>query len=138
MSISGFDPCSPVMKPILILATSIVNLALVSYSIAIITEQVRHQISSRVMIFLTLGLMFDITATILMIIGSENPAFTLHGLLGYSSLTGMLIDAILLWYLRIRNGIKSKVPKSLHLYTRLAYFWWILAYITGALIVILK
>jgi hypothetical protein len=126
------------MKPILILATTIVNLALVCYSIAIITEQVRHRISSRVMIFITAGLVFDITATILMIIGSENPAFTLHGLLGYSSLTGMLIDAILLWNLKIRNGLKSKVPRSLHLYTRAAYSWWILAYITGALIVLLK
>jgi hypothetical protein len=126
------------MKQILILATTIVNLALVCYSIAIITEQVRHSISSRVMVFLSIGLMFDITATILMIIGSENPAFTLHGLLGYSSLTGMLVDAVLLWRLRLRNGIKSKVPKNLHWYTRIAYTWWIFAYITGALIVILK
>ena len=75
---------------------------------------------------------------ILMTAGSENPAFTLHGLLGYSSLTGMLTDAILLWNLRIRRGVKSKVPKGLHLYTRAAYSWWIPAYITGALIVIIK
>ena len=73
-----------------------------------------------------------------MIIGSENPAFTIHGLLGYSSLTGMLIDAILLWRLRLRKGINCEVPGGLHWYTRLAYIWWIMAYITGALIVILK
>ena len=84
------------MKTILILGTSIVNLALISYSIAVITEQRRHALSSRVLVFLSMGLVLDITATILMIIGSENPAFTLHGLIGYSSLTGMLIDAILL------------------------------------------
>ena len=126
------------MKTILIIGTSIVNLALISYSIAVITEQRRHTLSKKVLVFLSMGLIFDITATILMIIGSENPAFTLHGLLGYSSLTGMLIDAILLWRLRIRSGIKSKVPKSLHWYTRLAYIWWLMAYITGALIVLLK
>ena len=126
------------MKTILILGTSIVNLALISYSIAVITEQRRHTLSSRILVFLSIGLIFDITATILMIIGSENPAFTLHGLLGYSSLTGMLIDAILLWRLRIKNGLKSRVPKSLHWYTRLAYIWWLMAYVTGALIVILK
>ena len=126
------------MKPVLIVATTIVNLALVSYSIAVITEQVRHTLSKRVLVFLTLGLVFDITATILMIIGSENPAFTLHGLLGYSSLTGMLIDAVLLWRLRLKKGLNSRVSTPLHWYTRIAYAWWILAYITGALIVILK
>ena len=126
------------MKTVLIFATSIVNLALISYSIGIITEQRKHKISKRVLRFLTLGLLFDITATILMIIGSENPAFTVHGILGYSSLTGMLIDAILLWRLRLRQGLHCEVPKALHWYTRLAYIWWIMAYITGALIVMLK
>jgi hypothetical protein len=126
------------MKTILIIATTIVNLALISYSIGIITEQVKHKISTRVLSFLSMGLAFDITATVLMIIGSENPAFTIHGFVGYSSLTGMLIDAILLWRLRIRKGPDCEVPKALHWYTRLAYIWWILAYITGALIVLLK
>ncbi len=126
------------MKTIIIFATTIVNLALISYSIAIITEQRKHRISSRVMVFLSLGLVLDITATILMIIGSENPAFTFHGFVGYSSLTGMLIDAILLWRLRIKKGLKSEVARGLHWYTRIAYVWWIIAYITGALIVMLK
>ncbi|MFC2116486.1 hypothetical protein ACFLTU_08415 [Bacteroidota bacterium] len=126
------------MKTILIFGTSIVNLALISYSIGIITEQRKHKISPRVLRFLSLGLFFDITATILMIIGSENPAFTIHGFVGYSSLTGMLIDAILIWRLRLKKGADCEVPKGLHIYTRLAYIWWILAYITGALIVMLK
>ena len=126
------------MKTIIIFATTIVNLALISYSIAILTEQVKHRISTRVVVFLSMGLSFDITATILMIIGSENPAFTFHGFVGYSSLTGMLIDAILLWRLRIKKGADSEVPLGLHWYTRIAYIWWIIAYITGALIVILK
>lgn len=126
------------MKTILIFATTIVNLALIFYSIAIITEQVKHKISSRVLTFLSVGLTFDITSTVLMIMGSENPAFTIHGFVGYSSLTGMLIDAILLWRLRLRKGPDCEVPMGLHWYTRLAYIWWILAYITGALIVLLK
>jgi hypothetical protein len=126
------------MKTIILFATTIVNLALVSYSIAIISEQLKHRITRRILLFLSMGLIFDITATILMIIGSENPAFTLHGFIGYSSLTGMLIDAILLWRYYMRNGQDSEVPRGLHLYTRIAYIWWIMAYITGALIVILK
>ena len=126
------------MKTIILFATTIVNLALISYSVAIITEQIKHRISPRVLVFLSTGLAFDVTATILMIIGSENPAFTFHGFVGYSSLTGMLIDAILLWRLRIRKGAGAEVPRSLHWYTRVAWIWWIIAYITGALIVLLK
>ena len=58
-----------------------------------LTEQKRHRVDRRVLVFLTLGITLDVTATICMIIGSDNPPWTLHGLLGYSSLTGMLIDA---------------------------------------------
>ncbi len=126
------------MKTITVFASAIVSLALFSYSIAVITEQVKHRISVRVLFFLSMGLSFDITATTLMIIGSENPAFTLHGLLGYSSLTGMLIDAFLLWRLCIRKGINTGVSRGLHWYTRIAYIWWIAAYITGAMIVMLR
>ena len=126
------------MKSILIAATAVVNLALVSYSIAVITEQIRHRISARTMVFLTSGLLLDISATCMMIIGSENSPFTVHGILGYSSLTAMLVDAVLLWRLRIRKGSGSEVPASIHIYTRIAYIWWIMAYITGAIIAFTK
>ena len=126
------------MKPVLIAGTTIVNLALISYSIGIITEQRKHIVSKRVLSFVTIGLILDITATALMIIGSENSAFTAHGFLGYSSLTGMLIDAILLWRFALKNGNEARVGKGLHWYTRIAYSWWIAAYITGALMVMLK
>lgn len=126
------------MKPVLIAGTAIVNLALISYSIGIITEQRKKIVSRRVLVFVSLGLLFDITATILMIIGSENPAFTVHGIIGYSSLTGMLIDAILLWRFSMKNGPEARVGKGLHWYTRIAYVYWLSAYITGALIVMMK
>ena len=126
------------MKPILIAGTIIVTLTLISYSIAVITEQRKSLITGRVLFFLTLGVMLDITATTCMIIGSENSPFTVHGILGYSSLTAMLTDAILSWRFYMKNGPETKVPRGLHLYTRIAYSWWILAYITGSLIVILK
>ncbi|HKK21953.1 MAG TPA: hypothetical protein VJ983_10810 [candidate division Zixibacteria bacterium] len=123
------------MKPILLTGTIIVTAALLSYSIAILTEQRRHHITSRVLIFLTIGVIFDITATTCMIIGSEHSPFTLHGILGYSSLTAMLIDTVAIWRFRLARGGEAEVPRGLHLYSRIAYTWWILAYITGGLIV---
>lgn len=124
------------MKPVLIAGTTIVNLALISYSIAVITEQRRHRVIPRVRLFLTLGVILDITATVCMIIGSSNSPFTLHGILGYSSLAAMSLDAALLWRHWLRHG-EEVVPRSLHIYSRYAYLWWIAAYITGAALVLL-
>jgi len=74
----------------------------------------------------------------MMIIVSENSPFTLHGILGYSSLTAMVIDAVLLWRFRWKKGSQEKVVRPVHLYSRIAYIWWVAAYITGTLMVLLK
>jgi len=125
------------MLPLAKIAATVVSLALISYSIAIITEQRRRKVINRVLIFLTLGVVLDISATTMMIIVSENSPFTLHGMLGYSSLTLMVIDAILLWRFRMKTSSSELVPKPLHLYSRIAYIWWVAAYITGTLMVML-
>ena len=71
-------------------------------------------------------------------VGSTNSPFTVHGFLGYSALLVMAIDIILIWRIYLRNGVKAKVERSLLLYAKLAYGWWVIAYITGSLLVILK
>ncbi len=126
------------MNLLLRLGTSIVVLALVSYSVAIITEQRKKVISKTVLWFLTLGVCLDITATTFMILGSAKGGFTIHGFIGYSSLIAMFIDAVLIWRQKSKTGINSAVPKSLHLYSRYAYIWWVLAFITGGLLVALR
>jgi hypothetical protein len=123
------------MNTYLQIGTSIVIFALISYSIGIITEQRIKRISRRVITFLTLGVLLDITATTFMIIGSDKGGFTLHGFIGYSSLLGMLVDAILMWTRIAKSGIGAEVPRKLHLYSRYAYIWWVLAFITGGLLV---
>ena len=119
------------------IAATVVTLALISYSIAIITEQKKRKVINLVLLFLTLGVVLDISATTMMIIVSENSPFTIHGILGYSSLTVMIIDAVLLWRFRMQSGSEEKVARPLHLYSRIAYIWWIAAFITGTLMVIL-
>ena len=115
--------------------SSIVFFALVFYSIGIFTEQRQKKVLPRVLLFLTLGIIFDITATAFMIAGSSKGLFTLHGIIGYSSLLGMLIENILIWQLRNKNGIGTFVPDAIHKYSRYAYFWWVIAFITGGLLV---
>jgi len=126
------------MSPILIVGTTIVNLALVAYSIAIITEQRQKRVNNRVMVFLTVGVLLDIVATVCMVAGSTHSFMSSHGFLGYSALLAMLIDFIILLRYRRHNGPDLLVSKSLHLYSRYAYAWWVGAYITGAVIVAMR
>ncbi len=120
------------------IAATVVTLALISYSIAILTEQRRRKILRKVLIFLTMGVILDISATTMMIIVSENSPFTLHGIMGYSALLLMLTDAFLLWRLKMKNGLDSEVPSGIHLYSRVAYILWVGAYLTGTLLVVLR
>jgi len=120
------------------IGATIVIFALISYSIAIITEQRSKLVTKFVLQFLTTGVILDIIATTFMIIGSSNGPFTLHGVLGYSSLTAMLIDTILIWRFYKLHGSEVKVVRSLHTYTRIAYIWWVAAFITGLLLVVFR
>jgi hypothetical protein len=123
------------MNKLVMIGSSIVIFALVFYSIGILTEQKCKKAIPRVLIFLTLGIIADIIATGFMIAGSSKGLFTLHGIIGYSALLGMLIDNILIWRLRLKTGIGATVPDAIHLYSRFAYIWWVLAFITGGLLV---
>ena len=122
------------MSPILIAGTVIVNLALISYTLGIVGEQRSHRVGRWVMRFLAVGVVLDVTATACMIAGSTRGPFTVHGLLGFSSLTAMIVETALAWRHRRAHG-EALVPGWLHAYSQLAYGWWIFAYVTGAYLV---
>jgi hypothetical protein len=50
----------------------------------------------------------------------------------------MFIDAVLIWRLKIKNGSYSPVPDNIHIYSRYAYIWWVIAFITGGVLVALR
>lgn len=120
------------MNSILMVGSGVVTLALIFYSIAILSEQKKRIITSGLLLFLTLGLFSDICSTILMIIGSNYKYISFHGILGYTALLGMLIDTILIWKLLLKK--QTMVSPKLHIYTRIAYIWWVVAYISGSVI----
>ena len=124
------------MNPLSMTGATIVTVALISYSIGIISEQVKKKLIPRVLVFITLGVVLDVTATIFMILGSKNSPFTLHGLIGYSALLAMIIEVTRIWNAFLKAGLRSDVPSRVHLYSRYAYIWWVIAYITGTLIAI--
>ncbi|MEZ5071020.1 MAG: hypothetical protein R2751_08640 [Bacteroidales bacterium] len=119
------------MNTLSIIGAFLVTLALISYSIGILSEQFKRKLIPRVMFFVSLGVVLDISATALMILGSRNSPFTLHGFVGYSALLLMLVEVFGIWKLRVREGKGAEVPGPLHLYSRIAYIWWVIAYFTG-------
>ena len=126
------------MKIYAMIGSFVVIIALTLYSIGFAKEQRKKMVTSRILLFYTLGVLFDISATTLMILGSTKGLLTFHGFIGYSSLLGMGIDTILLWRYNRKNGAEVKVSKSLNIYSRVAYIWWVLAFITGGLLVALR
>ena len=126
------------MKIYALIGSFVVIFALGFYSIGFVKEQRRKLITSRVLLFYTLGVLFDISATTLMILGSTKGLLTFHGFIGYSSLLGMSIDTILLWRQHHKNGPDTKVSKSLDIYSRIAYIWWVVAFITGGVLVAIR
>ena len=121
------------MNTTLIRAVIVVTFALVFYSVAVITEQKLRRVTRLVLAFLTAGLVLDISATTLMIIGARKIPVTVHGFIGYSALILMLIDTILIWRSKHKHG-DEKVSRKLNLFTRFAYLWWVIAYVAGAVI----
>ena len=121
------------INTMLFFAVIIVTFAMLFYSIAVIAEQRTSVVSRVILLFLTAGVFCDVTATILMIIGSRKIPLTVHGFIGYSALIVMLVDAILMWRLWLKRS-ETDVGSSLNVYTRLAYSWWVIAYIAGAII----
>jgi hypothetical protein len=126
------------MKTASIIGSFIVTIALVFYSLGYTRERRRQLVTSVVLSFYTIGISLDITATIFMIIGSTKGLVTPHGLIGYSSLLGMLTDTFILWRHYLKKGPGENVSRWVHLYSRIAYIWWIIAYITGGLLVALS
>lgn len=123
------------MTSLSIIGAFIVTLSLLSYGIGCFSLQRFKSVSPGVLWFLSLGVFLDIVATVFMIIGSKSPGFTLHGLLGYSALLVMLIDVVFVWSEYIKDK-HTFVGKGLLIYSKIAYGYWVIAYLTGSLLII--
>ncbi len=125
------------MNQLLNIGTTIVVFALISYSIAFFYEQRKKILRRRILVFLTLGVVFDITAKTLMLLGSEKEAFLWLGVTGILALTVMLIDAIIIWRLKMKNGAYCHIPGSIRRYSRYAFTLWVVAFIAGEILITL-
>ena len=123
------------MNAFLTWGTRVVVLALISYSLSFLRLNRNRRVDIKALVFQSLGLFLDISSTSLMILGSRNTPFTLHGIFGYSALMIMIVDTIMVWRFYRHHGEKS-ISQNLHLFARVAYFWWVIAFLLGLLLVI--
>ena len=120
------------MKPFTLVAVTIVTCALLAYTVGTIGQQRARRITGVVTGFLTAGVLLDITATVFMILGSGK-LVTLHGLLGYSALAGMAAEVVIAWRWRATRG-DAPITNGMALYSKVAYGYWVLAFISGGLL----
>jgi len=109
----------------------LVVLALVAYTIGIATEQRRRRIGGAVLGLLVTGVLLDLAATSCMVLGTRRSLFTPHGLIGLSALGVMVAFALAAAGHRRRKG-DALVPGWLHVFARLAYAFWVIAFVSGA------
>ncbi len=121
------------MNPIRLAAVSTVTIALILYTIGTVQESRAKRSTAGMRGFLTAGLAFDTLATALMVVATGSFAPSLHGWLGYSALAFMAIDVWFMWKLA-----GNVIPPGKHLFARLAYAYWVLAYFAGAALVMIE
>lgn len=126
------------MQTVTIVGIFFVHIALILYTLFIINENKQKKATKSVLNYITLAVIFDIAATTCMMIGTTRTYFTFHGILGYVGLLLMVTDAFLLWKFRLKNGAEILISKSLNSFSRIAYIWWLVAFITGVLVSIFR
>ena len=126
------------MAKITVVGIFFVHLALILYTLFIIYESKQQKTTKSVLFLITLAVFFDIVATACMMIGTTRTYFTFHGIMGYIGLFLMMVDAVLLWKYKLKHGLDAMISKSLNLFSKIAYAWWIVAYITGVLVSIFR
>ena len=126
------------MPKITIAGIVFVHIALILYTLFIIFESRKQKTTKSVLVLITLAVIFDIIATACMMIGTTRTYFTFHGIMGYAGLLLMLVDASLLWKYKLRYGIENLISKSLNIFSKIAYIWWLIAYFTGVMVSIFR
>ncbi len=119
------------MSFIILAGVILIHIALILYTVFIYKEHKYKRATNGLLFFITLAVMFDISATVSMMIGTTEDYFTLHGIFGYTALLVMIIDATLIW--KHKNKVGSEVPFSTNLnrYSKFAYVLWIFAFASG-------
>ena len=95
------------MNSIILTGVITVQFALIFYTVFIINEHKKRKAVNIVLYSLTVAVIFDLIATGSMMAGTDKTYFTVHGIIGYSALVMMIIDAVLIWRHKIQKGAEE-------------------------------
>jgi len=126
------------MSYVIIAGVILIHIAFVLYSVFIYKEHKYKRATTGLLAFITAAVLFDISATVCMMIGTAEKYFSLHGILGYTALAVMVTDAIFIW--RHYNKFGSEVPfsKTLNRNSKLGYILWLIAFFTGEMLAVMN
>jgi len=126
------------MSYVIIAGVILIHIAFILYSVFIYKEHKYKRATNGLLVFITAAVMFDISATICMMIGTAEKYFSLHGILGYTALAVMITDSIFIW--RHKNKFGSEVPFSntLNRNSKLGYILWLIAFFTGEMLAVMN
>ena len=124
------------MNPLAIIGAFVITLSFLAYGIGSISL-VRFKIVGRIVLtFISLGVLLDLIAILLMMKGSTGSPFTLHGFLGGIAFSVMFVEMVWCWNMYFTYGLDVKAGKPHIIYTKVAYLFWVLAYFTGSILII--
>ena len=126
------------MSYVIIAGVILIHIAFILYSIFIYKEHKYKRATKGLLIAITSAVIFDVSATVCMMIGVAEEYFTLHGILGYSALAVMVTDAVFIWKHYNKFGSETPFSKTLNRNSKLGYVLWLIAFFTGELLAIMN
>jgi hypothetical protein len=126
------------MSYVIIAGVILIHLALIFYSVFIYKLNKYKRATKGLLVFITVAVTFDISATVCMMFGTVEEYFTLHGALGYTALLVMVTDSIFIWKHNSKFGAEVPFSKSLIRNSKLGYVLWLCAFFTGEIVAIMN
>lgn len=111
----------------LIIAIVLVVIALVFYSLSVLTLQRKKQASPKILKFQALGLVLDCTGTLFMFNIRAGFSWSVHA---FISLLALLLMALEVWFLK--RYMNQEVPKWFLRFSKVSYAYWLLIFIFGS------
>lgn len=108
------------------------TLAFLSYGIGSVTLERFRIAGIVVLLFFTMGLIFETAAIVLMSMSNETGGMgSWHTILGVFAFLLMLVNTIWVWSVYFRKGFDGRISKLLLDYTKAAFLFWVLSYLLG-------
>ncbi len=114
----------------------VITLSFLSYGIGSITLQRFKVLDWGVLVFISLGVLLDIVAVVFMVAGVGMFKISIHSILGFSATFTMLVNLFLILRLYVLKGMHSTIDRPLLIFSLIAYTWWVIAYLTGSLLIL--